>query len=76
MDSSNLETGDEQLDNDVMEQVLPPGPPTGGREPPDAKSLRYAENEPPPHSTAFLKSWFLCLMKNFERYYLLKNVMI
>ena len=43
MDSSNLETGDDQLDNDVMEQVLPPGLPTGGREPPDAKSLRYAD---------------------------------
>jgi len=39
-----------------------------GREPPDAMSLRYAVNEPPPYSTAFFKSWFLWVMKTFNNF--------
>ena len=32
-------------------------------------SLRYAVNEPPPYSTAFYKSWFLCVKKNFNKFF-------
>ena len=31
--------------------------------------LRYAVNEPPLYSTSFYKSWFLCVMKNFNIFF-------
>ena len=39
-------------------------------------SLRYAANEPPLYSTTFLKSWFLCVMKNVNYFVILQIVMI
>ena len=36
--------------------------------------LRYAVNEPPPYSIAFYKSWFLCVIKNVNNFFLIRNI--